>query len=99
MSGVLAYADDRGRDGFAFQPIESRYLEVADDLRTPYVALSLMGSASIRVIAAWLDGRNRPAPVATLGTQKVEARSEHPFGISNHATSASLRPRDHDHTT
>jgi hypothetical protein len=38
MSGVLAYADDRGRDGFAFQPIESRYLEVADDLRirTPY---------------------------------------------------------------
>src|SRR5580698_5494925 len=38
MSGVLAYADDRGRDAFAFQPIESRYLEVADDLRirTPY---------------------------------------------------------------
>jgi hypothetical protein len=38
MSGVLAYADDRGRDGFAFQPVESRYLEVADDLRirTPY---------------------------------------------------------------
>jgi hypothetical protein len=33
MSGVLTYADDRGRDGFAFQPIESRYLEVADDLR------------------------------------------------------------------
>jgi hypothetical protein len=38
MSGVLAYADDRGQDAFAFQPIESRYLEVADDLRirTPY---------------------------------------------------------------
>ena len=38
MAGVLAYADDRGRDAFAFQPIESRYLEVADDLlvRTPY---------------------------------------------------------------
>jgi hypothetical protein len=38
MSGVLAYADDRGRDAFAFQPVESRYLEVADDLRirTPY---------------------------------------------------------------
>jgi hypothetical protein len=30
---VLTYADDRGRDAFAFQPIESRYLEVADDLR------------------------------------------------------------------
>src|ERR1700746_1890195 len=24
-SGVLAYADDRGRDAFAFEPIESRY--------------------------------------------------------------------------
>jgi hypothetical protein len=38
LAGVLAYADDRGRDAFAFQPIESRYLEVADDLltRTPY---------------------------------------------------------------
>ena len=29
MSGVLAYADDQGRDAFAFQPVESRYLEVA----------------------------------------------------------------------
>lgn len=38
MAGVLAYADDRGRDAFAFQPIESRYLEVVDDLRirTPF---------------------------------------------------------------
>lgn len=33
LSRVLAYADDRGRDAFAFEPIESRYLEVADDLR------------------------------------------------------------------
>jgi hypothetical protein len=24
MSGVVTYADDRGRDAFAFQPIESR---------------------------------------------------------------------------
>ncbi|MGI4747236.1 MAG: hypothetical protein ACRYGI_04960 [Janthinobacterium lividum] len=38
MAGVLAYADDRGRDAFAFQPIESRYLEVVDDfrIRTPF---------------------------------------------------------------
>jgi hypothetical protein len=38
MSRVLAYADDRGRDAFAFEPTESPYLEVADDLRirTPY---------------------------------------------------------------
>lgn len=37
-SGVLAYADQRGRDAFAFEPIASPYLEVADDLvvRTPY---------------------------------------------------------------
>jgi hypothetical protein len=38
MSGVLAYADERGRDAFAFQPVASRYLEITDDLRirTPY---------------------------------------------------------------
>ncbi|WP_458438964.1 hypothetical protein [Methylorubrum extorquens] len=37
-SGVLTYADERGRDAFAFDPFESTYLEVADDLvvRTPY---------------------------------------------------------------
>ena len=37
-SGVLAFADARGRDAFAFGPIESAYLEVGDDLmvRTPY---------------------------------------------------------------
>jgi hypothetical protein len=37
-SGVLAYADERGRDAFTFEPITSPYLEVADDLvvRTPY---------------------------------------------------------------
>ena len=37
-SGVLAYADQRGRDACAFEPIASAYLEVADDLviRTPY---------------------------------------------------------------
>ena len=36
-SGVLAF-DGRGRDAFAFEPITSSYLEVADDLavRTPY---------------------------------------------------------------
>lgn len=37
-SGVLAYADQRGRDAFTFEPITSAYLEVAEDLvvRTPY---------------------------------------------------------------
>ena len=37
-SGVLAHADERGRDAFVFEPITSPYLEVADDLvvRTPY---------------------------------------------------------------
>ncbi|WP_458093345.1 hypothetical protein [Roseomonas sp. WA12] len=37
-SGVLAYADQRGRDAFAFDPITSPYLEVADSfvIRTPY---------------------------------------------------------------
>ncbi|SDD63888.1 hypothetical protein [Belnapia rosea] len=37
-SGVLAYADQRGRDAFAFEPMSSPYLEVADGfvVRTPY---------------------------------------------------------------
>jgi hypothetical protein len=37
-SGVLAYADQRGRDAFAFEPITSPYLEVADGfvIQTPY---------------------------------------------------------------
>jgi hypothetical protein len=37
-SGVLAHADQRGRDAFTFEPITSPYLDVADDLvvRTPY---------------------------------------------------------------
>jgi hypothetical protein len=37
-SGVLAHADQRGRDAFAFEPIASPYLEVADGfvVRTPY---------------------------------------------------------------
>ncbi|MFC0385966.1 hypothetical protein [Muricoccus vinaceus] len=36
--GVLAYADQRGRDAFAFEPITSPYLEAADGfvVRTPY---------------------------------------------------------------
>lgn len=37
-TGVLAHADERGRDAFAFDPIASPYLEAAADLvvRTPY---------------------------------------------------------------
>jgi hypothetical protein len=35
---VLAYADQRGRDAFAFEPIASPYLELGEDfvVRTPY---------------------------------------------------------------
>jgi hypothetical protein len=56
MAGVLSYADDRGRDAFAFEPIESRYLEVADDLRirTPY---SRTVVDELRAVPwAWWDG-------------------------------------------
>jgi hypothetical protein len=56
LSGVLAYADDRGRDAFAFEPIKSPYLEVADDLRvrTPY---SKTVVAELRAVPwAWWDG-------------------------------------------
>jgi len=38
LSSVLAYADEKGRDAFSFDPIESAYLEAGEDLRirTPY---------------------------------------------------------------
>lgn len=38
LAEPLAFADERGRDAFAFDPIESRYLEADGDLvvRTPY---------------------------------------------------------------
>jgi hypothetical protein len=38
LGGTMSYADERGRDAFAFDPIESAYLEAVDDLRirTPY---------------------------------------------------------------
>lgn len=53
-SGVLAYADERGRDAFTFEPITSPYLEVADDLvvRTPYSRLVV---AELRMVpwARW----------------------------------------------
>jgi hypothetical protein len=55
LAGVLAYADDRGKDAFAFEPIESRYLEAADDLRvrTPY---SKTVVAELRAVPwAWWD--------------------------------------------
>jgi hypothetical protein len=59
MSGVLTYADERGLDGFAFQPIESRYLEAADDLRirTPYSRTVVEALRSVPW--AWWDGELR----------------------------------------
>jgi hypothetical protein len=38
LSGTFTYEDERGRDAFAFDPIESLYLEAGADLRivTPY---------------------------------------------------------------
>ncbi len=38
LSNVLAYADERGRDAFAFDPIESKYLAVAEgfEIRAPF---------------------------------------------------------------
>jgi hypothetical protein len=59
LSGVLAYADERGRDAFAFEPITSSYLTAADDLlvQTPY---SKTVVDELRAIPwAWWDGDQR----------------------------------------
>lgn len=59
MAGVLAWADDRGRDAFAFEPVASRYLEVADDLRirTPYSRTVVEALRSVPW--AWWDGEGK----------------------------------------
>ena len=57
LAGVLSYADDRGRDAFTFEPVESRYLEAADDLliRTPYSRTVVDELRSVPW--AWWDGK------------------------------------------
>jgi len=55
FGGMTTYADERGRDAFTFDPIESPYLEAADDLRirTPYSRTVL---AELRDVPwAWWD--------------------------------------------
>ena len=74
MSGVLAFADDRGRDAFAFQPIESRYLEVADDLRirTPY---STTVVEELRAIPwAWWDADSKTWRVPFRSWEDLQRR-------------------------
>ncbi|HEY5795418.1 MAG TPA: hypothetical protein VIU82_10410 [Bosea sp. (in: a-proteobacteria)] len=59
LSGALAYADERGRDAFLFDPIESRYLEPERELlvRTPY---SKTVVEELRAVPwAWWDGDER----------------------------------------
>jgi hypothetical protein len=59
LSSVLTYADQRGKDAFAFDPIESPYLTVADDfqIRTPF---SRTVQAELHEVPwAWWDGDAR----------------------------------------
>lgn len=74
MSGVLAYADDRGRDSSAFQPIESRYLEAADELRirTPY---SKTVVEEMRAVPwAWWDGELKAWRVPFRSWEELQRR-------------------------
>jgi hypothetical protein len=74
LSGVLAYADQRGRDAFAFDPIESRYLEVRDGflIRTPF---SRTVQAELREVpwAAW-DGDARAWRVPFRSWEELRRR-------------------------
>lgn len=74
MAGVLRFADDRGRDAFAFQPIESRYLEVADDLRirTPYSRTVVEELRSVSW--AWWDGDLRAWRVPFRSWEELQKR-------------------------
>ncbi len=73
-SGVLAYADQRGRDAFAFEPITSIYLEVADDLvvRTPY-SRSIV--AELRMVPwAWWDPASKAWRVPFRSSEEMRRR-------------------------
>lgn len=59
LSGALAHADERGRDAFSFDPIESRYLTATTDLqiRTPFSRTII---DELRAVPwAWWDGDQR----------------------------------------
>lgn len=74
IAGVLAYADERGRDAFAFQPIESRYLEVGDDFRiqTPFSRTIV---ETLRAVPwAWWDGDLKAWRVPFRSWDELEKR-------------------------
>jgi hypothetical protein len=49
LSGTFSFADERGRDAFAFDPIESAHLTAADDLKivTPYSRTIISGLRAV----------------------------------------------------
>jgi hypothetical protein len=65
-SGVLAYADQRGRDAFSFEPITSPYLETGDGLkvRTPYSGRSSLSCGrAMGAVGSGLEGLARAIPI------------------------------------
>ncbi len=74
MAGVLAHADERGRDAYVFEPIESPYLEVGDDLvvRTPF---SRAVVEELRAVPwAWWDGAAKAWRVPFRSFEALRAR-------------------------
>jgi hypothetical protein len=74
MSGVLTYADERGRDGFAFQPIESRYLKVGDDLRIRTLYSRTVVDELRSVPWAWWDGEQKAWRVPFRSWEELRRR-------------------------
>ncbi len=73
-TGILAHADERGRDAFAFEPLASPYLEVADELvvRTPY---SRTVVAELRTVPwAWWDPASKAWRVPFRSLEELRQR-------------------------
>jgi hypothetical protein len=66
------------------RPLSRQILQMANLPAVPTGGLSIIPRTSSVPLS---EGRDCPAPVAALGTQELEARSQRPFGIFDHATS------------
>jgi hypothetical protein len=74
LGGTMSYADERGRDAFEFDPIESAYLEAAEDfrIRTPY---SRSVVAELRQVPwAWWDPDLKAWRVPYRSTDELRRR-------------------------
>src|ERR1700679_2651770 len=72
LSGAFTFADERGRNAFDFDPIESPFVEAADDLilRTPY-SRTIVSEALSREPTGWDNGRCSRSRMRAIGFRRT----------------------------